>query len=459
VVRHLLVFVIAVGLAVPGVISVAADATNAPASPKASASPPAAPVALPTIVPTASPAPGDVTPPVTTASGMGSRWRKDTAVVKFAATDAESGVAATIYRVDGGTWEVGTEVRVRALKDHSNDGEHAIDFYSVDNALNTETPPQAVTVKIDTRPPHFAWKSVSPGVIRRVQPVTFRFTLDERSGPVTLSYKVADQYGYPAAKKAGLVRSAGARSVELTPRYGNHKGFVPGVYRLQITVRDEAGNVTVSKRRSFCDSRPMSGGVWHSVRGAGKRVALTFDDGGAGPWASMLDTLKRYKMHATFFPLGSYAAASANLMRRTVREGNAVGTHGWTHSLMTHQSASQIQNEWLRATKPWWGATGYSPAPYCRPPYGEVNGSVIAASAAIGYYRVILWDVDPRDWSEPGAGVIASRVLSHVHSGAIVVMHLRPQTAAALPAILSGLKARGYRCVSLPELFHAAGLR
>jgi peptidoglycan/xylan/chitin deacetylase (PgdA/CDA1 family) len=46
-----------------------------------------------------------------------------------------------------------------------------------------------------------------------------------------------------------------------------------------------------------------------------------------------------------------------------------------------------------------------------------------------------------------------------VHPGAIVVMHLRAQTAAALPAILSGLKARGYRAVSLPELFHAAGMR
>jgi len=50
-------------------------------------------------------------------------------------------------------------------------------------------------------------------------------------------------------------------------------------------------------------------------------------------------------------------------------------------------------------------------------------------------------------------------VLSHIHSGAIVCMHLRPQTAAALPVILSGLHARGYKAVSLPELFHAAGMR
>jgi peptidoglycan/xylan/chitin deacetylase (PgdA/CDA1 family) len=70
-----------------------------------------------------------------------------------------------------------------------------------------------------------------------------------------------------------------------------------------------------------------------------------------------------------------------------------------------------------------------------------------------------MWDVDPQDWREPGASVIASRVLSHVRPGSIVVMHLRPQTAAALPAILRGLRARGYKAVSLPELFRAAGYR
>lgn len=456
--RHLLVFVVALGLAVPGVMSVVTNVTNAPASPPGTMLPSGGPAPFPTIVPTASPYPGDSTPPVTTASGMGLRWRNDTATVQFAATDDLSGVAATVYRVDNGEWKIGAEVQVRAPKDHSNDGEHVVEFYSVDNALNQEAT-QSVTVKIDTRPPHFAWKSLSPGIIRKIQPVTCRFTVDERGGPVTLSYKVTDQYGYHAVSTSGLNRTAGARNVKLTPRYKNGKGFVPGVYRIQFTARDEAGNVTVSKRRSFRNYRAVSGGVWRRVNGAGKRVALTFDDGGAGPWQSMLNTFKRYGMHGTFFPLGGYAAASPSLMRRTAREGHGIGVHGWTHTAMTRQNASAIQSEWLRNTAPWWNATGYSPVPYCRPPYGDMNGGTTAASAAIGYYRVILWDVDPQDWRQPGSGAIASHVLSHVRSGSIVCMHLTGQTAAALPSILSGLKARGYTAVSLPELFHAAGMR
>ena len=455
---QLLVLIAAAGLALPGVVSMTTSVTDAPASPPASPSPLAAPLAVPTIVPTASPAPGDVTPPVTTASGMGTRWRSDAATVTFTATDNESGVAATVYQVDGGTWTLGDEVQVRAPKDHSNDGEHLITFYSVDNALNQEAF-RTATVKIDTRPPHFAWRGVSPDIIRHIERVTLRFTVVERSGPVKFSYKVTDQYGYFAVGKAGIARTAGAGSIELRPRYRNHMGFVPGVYRVQLTVRDEAGNVTVTRGRSFRNLRVVSGGVWHRISGAGRMVGLTFDDGNSRAWASILGTLRRYKAHATFFPLGPYVASSPSLARRTVRDGNAIGTHGWTHSIMTRQSAGAIQSEWTRAAEPWWSATGYSPVPYCRPPYGDMSSATTSASAAIGFYRVILWDVDPRDWSQPGAGVIASRVLSAVHPGAIVCMHLTPQTAQALPAMLSGLRSRGYRAASLPEMFHAAGMR
>lgn len=138
--RHVLILAVAIALAVPGVISVTSHALASPEPPPAAGALPSDPEGPPTIVPTASPSPGDVTPPVTTASGMGARWRNDTATVRFAATDDLSGVAATVYRVDGGVWRIGDEVQVRAPKDHSNDGEHVVEFYSVDNSLNRRRP-------------------------------------------------------------------------------------------------------------------------------------------------------------------------------------------------------------------------------------------------------------------------------------------------------------------------------
>ena len=149
---------------------------------------------------------------------------------------------------------------------------------------------------------------------------------------------------------------------------------------------------------------------------------------------------RAYGTHGTFFPLGPYVAASPSLARRTIAEGHAVGSHGWTHTEMTRQSYGAVRQRADRSEAPWWNAARATPVQYCRPPYGAYNGTTVAAAGSAGFTRVVLWDVDPRDWAEPGSGVIASHVLSHVRSGAIVCMHLRPQTAAALPAILSGLQ-------------------
>ncbi|MCX6374209.1 MAG: polysaccharide deacetylase family protein, partial [Actinobacteria bacterium] len=317
----------------------------------------------------------------------------------------------------------------------------------------------SLTVKIDTTPPRFKWRDVSPAVIQHVQSVRFRFIIRDIGGPIRISWRATDQYGLPTAREGGLEREPGARQIEITPRYNNHKAFMPGLYRVGLTLTDPAGNVTVTSTRDFRNYRPAPARAWRRVSGAGRRVALSFDDGGAGPWASMLKTLKAYHAHATFFPLGPYAAASPGLMRRTVAEGHAVGSHGWTHTEMTRQSYSAVRGEWIRSEAPWWNAAGASPVPYCRPPYGSYNSSTVAASGSAGFTRVVLWDVDARDWTEPGAGVIAQRVLAAVRPGSIVCLHLRPQTAAALPAILRGLRARRYKAVSLPELFRAAGYR
>jgi peptidoglycan/xylan/chitin deacetylase (PgdA/CDA1 family) len=459
--RPLLIIAAALLVALPGAYGLAASASAstgaAPAEAVAvAAGVDAGPTVLPAVAPSPSPSPAQ--PPVTTVSGADDRWHRATVTLNLAVADSGSGVAYTTYRVGNGPWEKGTTIKVEASKDHSNDGAQIVSFYSVGNDGSVE-PEQKVTVRIDTTPPAFTWSGVSPSVIEGVTPVRFSFGVRDLTGTVDIDWRATDQYGAFAASKKGLERATGSRSIEVTPRYANGEAFMPGLYLVELTITDLAGNTTTTSARSFRDYRAAPAKVWRHVSGAGKRVALTFDDGGAGPWASILNTLKTYHMHATFFPLGPYLAASPSLARRTLAEGNAMGSHGWTHTDMTRQSFSQVRSELVRSEYPWWNAAGCTPVPYCRPPYGAYNGTTVSAAGSAGFTRVILWDVDPTDWAEPGSGVIAGRVLSHIHSGAIVVMHLRGQTAAALPAILSGLKARGYTAVSLPELFRAAGYR
>ena len=56
----------------------------------------------------------------------------------------------------------------------------------------------------------------------------------------------------------------------------------------------------------------------------------------------------------------------------------------------------------------------------------------------------------------PGPEVIAERALEGAWDGSIVLFHDgggdRSQTAAALPDVIEGLEARGYRLVTVAEL-------
>ena len=78
--------------------------------------------------------------------------------------------------------------------------------------------------------------------------------------------------------------------------------------------------------------------------------------------------------------------------------------------------------------------------------------------------RTVNWDVIPGDWKRPAPEEIVRRVLESVEPGSIVLLHDgddtnqgsdRSATLAALPGIIEGLRAKGYRLVRLDELLSA----
>ena len=96
----------------------------------------------------------DYVPPVTTAVGLNGVWFRTPVTFDLVATDIGRGVEQTFWRIGrGGDYRVGTKVRVPAPKDHSYDGSHVVQFFSIDGVLNWEAPPKEVQVIIDTRPP------------------------------------------------------------------------------------------------------------------------------------------------------------------------------------------------------------------------------------------------------------------------------------------------------------------
>jgi peptidoglycan/xylan/chitin deacetylase (PgdA/CDA1 family) len=164
------------------------------------------------------------------------------------------------------------------------------------------------------------------------------------------------------------------------------------------------------------------------------RLTLTFDDGPGEVTGPLLDVLGRHRAVATFYWLGALVAGNEAMMRRAARAGHAIGVHGWTH--VDHRDDPVMRAaEVRRAADLIEGVCGV-PVRRFRPPYGSTSAELEGAVAAHGL-ETVLWDVDPRDWEDPGPDAIVERTLAALRPGAIVLLHERPGTVKAVDRLLA----------------------
>jgi peptidoglycan/xylan/chitin deacetylase (PgdA/CDA1 family) len=183
-----------------------------------------------------------------------------------------------------------------------------------------------------------------------------------------------------------------------------------------------------------------------------KCVALTFDDGPGARTTELLRMLRQYHARATWFVLGQMVAANPGRLRQIAAAGHEIGNHSWSHELMTSVSTAEIRSQFDRTDRIVKRTIGQKPT-LVRPPYGGINSRVAAELRQEGH-PAILWDVDPLDWRDRNSSTVASRVLSHVHPGSIVLMHdIHSTTVSAVPRILAELDRRGYTFVTVSELY------
>jgi peptidoglycan/xylan/chitin deacetylase (PgdA/CDA1 family) len=189
-------------------------------------------------------------------------------------------------------------------------------------------------------------------------------------------------------------------------------------------------------------------------------VALTFDDGDSPTAAAaILATLRAANVPATFFPYADAMRADPAVWHRIAAAGYPIGNHSVSHRELTRLSDATLRYEIQGATTLITQLSGRPPINVLRPPYGSWNGRVAAAAAAGGYPTLFLWDVDPRDWSGISAPTITSRVLGAARDGSVILLHAGPyHTPEALPAIIAGLRARGFGFVTVPQLLHSEGI-
>ncbi|MFG1945132.1 polysaccharide deacetylase family protein [Nonomuraea sp. NPDC048826] len=185
----------------------------------------------------------------------------------------------------------------------------------------------------------------------------------------------------------------------------------------------------------------------------GRCVALTFDDGPGDDTARLLDTLREYGARATFFVVGRMVAAPGGhaRLRRIVADGHELGNHSWTHTELTTLPPRLIAQELQRTGDLVRSLTGVR-MHLMRPPYGSTDRRVAAESRQRGLAQ-ILWSVDTYDWRDRVSSVVARRA-AQAKAGSVVLMHdIHRSTVDAVPRILETLTRKGFRLVTVSELY------
>lgn len=179
-------------------------------------------------------------------------------------------------------------------------------------------------------------------------------------------------------------------------------------------------------------------------------VVLTFDDGPHKKFTPIiLQALAQHCAKATFFMLGQRAMMYPDLVREVDRQGHSIGTHTWSHANLQKKSASGMEAEIELGISGVQKALGKPAAPFFRFPY------LATPRHAVEYLKqrntaIFSIDVDSRDFRTRSPTVAMRNVMNGLKArgrGIILFHDIQPSTVGAIGALLTDLKANGYRVV------------
>jgi peptidoglycan/xylan/chitin deacetylase (PgdA/CDA1 family) len=193
-------------------------------------------------------------------------------------------------------------------------------------------------------------------------------------------------------------------------------------------------------------------------------VAITFDacatkKGEYGFDREVFETLKREKVPATIFVSGLWADTHPDAMVELTGDPLIeFGDHSYDHPHMTKVTPARAGEE-IDRTEAALARYGRHAVAF-RPPFGEWNRRVVQIVRGKNL-PTVTWDVVSGDPSRRTTtdGMIRN-VLEGARPGSIIVFHINGRgwkTHEALPAILTGLRQRGFHFVPLSELLRTGG--
>lgn len=235
-----------------------------------------------------------------------------------------------------------------------------------------------------------------------------------------------------------------------------------GTYKIKYTVFNSNEKKETKTRTVVVMKKPKVVRATAS-NGGGKVIFLTFDDGPGYYTKSILDTLDKYGVKATFFVTNQFPSYQY-LITEESKRGHVVAVHTYSHNYNVYSSVEAYITDFNKMNDIIRNRTG-STSNLFRFPGGSSN--TVSAKYSKGVVTKIAAEMQAKgyvyfDWhisSGDAAGYSADRIYNAVINGAsrcgggcVVLMHdIKGTTAKALDPILAELKRNNYTFGTLSE--------
>ncbi len=210
-------------------------------------------------------------------------------------------------------------------------------------------------------------------------------------------------------------------------------------------------------------------GVHYFSQTTDKIVAITIDDGPHNVTTEkILETLSKNEASATFFLISERIKNNEDIVTNIIKNGYEIGNHMVKDEKSLFLSREKFEQEFLMAEQTLnqflnpLVNDGISKIIWFRPGGGWYNSQMLDVVKKYNYHTA-LGSIFPYDTHIPSSKFASFHILSNLRPGAIIVLHdsgkgatsgdWGERTNMTLEKILPELKNRGYRTVTLSQMF------
>ena len=236
-------------------------------------------------------------------------------------------------------------------------------------------------------------------------------------------------------------------------------GQYPSPFRPQASADEtQKENDREEEIESETETLPKEELIYHARPNDRMEIALSFDDGPHPRYTPIiLDILAEYGIKATFFMVGENVRYYSAAAEAVVAAGHEIGNHTFTHRKINLMNEHEILQEIANCEEAV-ASVSEQKLHFIRPPEGHLNDTMRRVIGSLDY-RIVLWDVDTRDWAHTPPETITKHVLDTVQAGDIILMHdfigYNSPTPEALRQVIPARLERGFRFVTVGELVEA----